>query len=226
MGVKFKKVLWGELVIKLSLVLISFLMISCTSSRAPQNSGQTSLLSVTENQQKNVVLHPLCSNQSKIEQLKPSKVLSSGQVIDLVLVSKTKKKTYLFSGDQLIYAFDSAFGGGANKGAKVKEGDERTPEGIYQINGKNSQSKYHLALRISYPNQADIEYAEKNNVPVGGDIMFHGLPNGYDEKETLIGAVLNNFNWTAGCVAMKNQDIRTMYKTVRIGTTVAICPKQ
>ncbi|MDY4842088.1 MAG: L,D-transpeptidase family protein [Alphaproteobacteria bacterium] len=61
-------------------------------------------------------------------------------------------------------------------GHKTQEGDGKTPEGKYKINGRNPKSAYHLSLRVSYPNAEDKANAAKRDVSPGGDIMIHGCP--------------------------------------------------
>jgi murein L,D-transpeptidase YafK len=160
---------------------------------------------------KTPVLHSSCKSISSIDKMNPSGRIPSGKKIDLVLVSKKTRYTYLLSGSSVIYKFKSTFGKGYKDGPKVQEGDNRTPEGIYSLTSKNYNSNFHSAMRVSYPNDYDKEYAKEYGVSAGGDIMLHG--NG-----------MTAFNWTAGCVAMKNKDIDKLMSVVKVPTTVAICP--
>ncbi len=60
-------------------------------------------------------------------------------------------------------------------GPKLREGDRQVPEGIYPIELLNPNSRFHLSLRIGYPNAADRAQAEKEGRKnLGGDIMIHG----------------------------------------------------
>jgi murein L,D-transpeptidase YafK len=59
-------------------------------------------------------------------------------------------------------------------GPKVREGDLQVPEGVYQIDAFNPASRFHLALRVGYPNAVDRARARALGVPAGGDIMVHG----------------------------------------------------
>ena len=107
-------------------------------------------------------------------------------------------------------------------GAKVKSGDNRTPEGNYTIEKHNPQSKFHLSLRISYPNEEQIKSAKEGNYEPGGDIMIHGYPN-------KIPAFLFYFwhkwkDWTAGCIAVTNDEIEEIYDIVKDGTPITILP--
>jgi len=60
-------------------------------------------------------------------------------------------------------------------GPKLREGDRQVPEGLYRIESLNPRSRYHLSLRVSYPNAFDRETARREGrTNLGGDIMIHG----------------------------------------------------
>jgi hypothetical protein len=60
-------------------------------------------------------------------------------------------------------------------GPKLREGDLQVPEGLYRIESLNPNSRFHLSLRINYPNEADRAQARKDGRrKLGGDIMIHG----------------------------------------------------
>jgi len=78
-------------------------------------------------------------------------------------------------------------------GPKLKEGDRQIPEGIYGISYLNPNSKFHLSMKIDYPNKFDKLMAKKEKrTNLGGDIMIHGsdrtigcIPIGDDNIEEL-----------------------------------------
>lgn len=75
---------------------------------------------------------------------------------------------------KLIRAY-SILGASGRLGPKLREGDRQVPEGIYRIESLNPNSKYHLSMRINYPNEFDRAHAkEENRANLGGDIMIHG----------------------------------------------------
>ncbi len=60
-------------------------------------------------------------------------------------------------------------------GPKLKEGDRQVPEGIYHAEFLNANSRFHLSIRLNYPNQFDRRMAERDGrTQLGGDIMIHG----------------------------------------------------
>ena len=114
---------------------------------------------------------------------------------------------------------------------KVKEGDRRTPEGNFYVFVKNEKSAFYLSLGLSYPNIEDAERglrdglinraqynqivqairgktAPPQNTPLGGLIYIHG--NG------------SQTDWTWGCVALDDNDIRELFDAVPKGTEVVI----
>ena len=140
--------------------------------------------------------------------------------IERVLISKDRKEMYLISGETLLRKYTVALGV-FPRGHKQFQGDRKTPEGIYAITVKNSGSKFHLSLGVSYPNKKDIAYARSQGKSPGGDIMIHGLPNPGPYTDLIYD--LHPTNWTAGCVAVTNQEIEEVYRLVRSKTLVEIC---
>lgn len=138
---------------------------------------------------------------------------------DRILVEKSARTLSLFKESKVLKTFSVALGTNP-VGHKEKEGDGKTPEGFYRINGRNSQSKYHLSLRISYPNAADIAAAKKQGVSPGGEIMIHGLPNGMGA----LGAAHRLKDWTIGCIAVTNEEIQEIWDSVSDGTSIEIRP--
>ena len=60
-------------------------------------------------------------------------------------------------------------------GPKLREGDEQVPEGIYQVTLLNPNSRFHVSLRLNYPNAFDQRMALRDGrTRLGGDIMIHG----------------------------------------------------
>ncbi|MCL1920476.1 MAG: hypothetical protein FWG50_05270 [Kiritimatiellaeota bacterium] len=60
-------------------------------------------------------------------------------------------------------------------GPKLREGDLQVPEGFYTVESLNPNSRYHLSLRVGYPNKEDRRHAkEEGRANLGGDIMIHG----------------------------------------------------
>ena len=136
-----------------------------------------------------------------------------------IVVEKQARRLTLWRRDRVLAAYQASLGG-TPIGHKEREGDGRTPEGLYAIDFKHPRSHFHLALRISYPSRADRESARRRAVAPGGDIMIHGLPNGLG---WLSGFHLAR-DWTDGCIAVTNAQIEEIWALVEVGTPVEIKP--
>jgi lipoprotein-anchoring transpeptidase ErfK/SrfK len=148
-----------------------------------------------------------------------------------ILIEKSRLRLTILDGGQPVKRYRAAIG--ANKGDKVREGDQKTPEGEFYVCVKNHNSKYVLSLGLSYPNIADarrglrdglisrgdynrIVSAIRNrrqppwNTKLGGEIMIHGKRLG--GRDTL------------GCIALEDEDIRELFPRITLGTKVTIAP--
>ena len=105
-------------------------------------------------------------------------------------------------------------------GAKLAEGDKRTPEGFYWIDWRKESDKFNLSLHISYPNAQDMRRAQQEGVRPGSMIMIHGTPRDDEYPEWFF----SSLDWTDGCIAMRNNDIRELWNLVKDGTLVEIRP--
>jgi murein L,D-transpeptidase YafK len=157
-----------------------------------------------------------------------SELLASPRIV----IKKSERKLLLYSGDKLVRTYRVGLGL-SPVGDKVRQGDRRTPEGDFYIFTKNDKSAFYLSLGISYPNAAHAERglrdgliskpqydtiitslnarkAPPQNTRLGGDIYIHGNGAGSD--------------WTWGCVALEDEDIRELFNLVSVGTPVTIKP--
>ena len=162
-----------------------------------------------------VLLNPLLVVQAGSDNL----VLVSGIRADYVLVRKSSKELTLFSGSKKIKTYKVALGKDP-VGHKVREGDQRTPEGTYFIDARNENSKYHLALHISYPDAIDDMKARSLGSSPGGGIMIHGTGDDYE----WMGKLHASINWTDGCIAVTNKEIEEIWRLVPDGTLIEIIP--
>jgi murein L,D-transpeptidase YafK len=149
-----------------------------------------------------------------------------------IVVIKSKRRLQLYSDGAVVRTF--RIGLGLNPvDDKKRQGDRATPEGDFYIFTKNDRSAYFLSLGLSYPNIEDAERGLRDglisraqhdaivnaikrkakppqNTALGGDIYIHGNGAGSD--------------WTWGCVALENKDMRELFDAVNVGTPVAIKP--
>jgi len=147
-----------------------------------------------------------------------------------IQVNKAKKNLKLLLNNKII--LDIQIGIGKNHmGTKEKEGDSKTPEGLYKICVKNPDSKYYLSLGLNYPNIEDakkgldnhlidnnqfdkIVQAHQNNTippwdtPLGGAIFIHGQ--------------LEKKAWSEGCIRLNQHDMAVLYDAAFVGLEVNI----
>jgi len=145
--------------------------------------------------------------------------LTAPAAADSIVVYKRERTLVLFNHGVPVRNYFIALGS-KPVGDKERAGDQRTPEGVFYINAHNPASKFHLALRISYPDDAHRARAAKLGVDPGGDIMIHGLPKDFSEA----GKAHQQNDWTNGCVALSNQEIEEIWRAVPDGTPVQIKP--
>ena len=143
----------------------------------------------------------------------------NSQAVDKVLVVKSERKLLLLSRGEVLKSYRVSLGKRPD-GPKQREGDKRTPEGFYWIDWRKVSDKYNLAMHISYPNELDQQQAQKKGVAPGGMIMIHGTPLDEEYPEWFF----STLDWTEGCIAMRNNDIREVWSLVKDGTLIEIRP--
>ena len=145
--------------------------------------------------------------------------LPPNTTIDRIVVEKSARQLSVFCAGKRIKTYRIALGRNFI-GAKEQEGDLKTPEGVYEIDHRNPQSNFHLGLHVSYPSEEDNARATERGVSAGCDIMIHGLPNGHG----WIGAFHRRKDWTAGCIALTNEEIAELWRVTPDGTPIEIRP--
>jgi murein L,D-transpeptidase YafK len=139
--------------------------------------------------------------------------------VDKVVVIKNKRLLMLMKDGEIFKTYRVSLGK-RPEGHKIASGDQRTPEGRYVLDSKNPNSKYHLAIHISYPNELDTLNAQKRGVSPGGGIMIHGLPRHSPHLREINGYT----DWTNGCIAVTNHEMEEIWQLVSTGTPIEIKP--
>ncbi|MDE3736322.1 MULTISPECIES: murein L,D-transpeptidase family protein [Pseudomonas] len=142
-----------------------------------------------------------------------------GKAIDKVMVVKSERKLLLMNRGDILKTYRISLGK-QPLGAKLREGDQRTPEGFYWIDWRKTSDKFNLSLHISYPNARDAAKAREKGVSPGGMIMIHGTPLDEEYPEWYF----HTLDWTEGCIAMRNSDMREIWSLVKDGTLIEIRP--
>jgi murein L,D-transpeptidase YafK len=140
---------------------------------------------------------------------------------DRILVLKSEPKLLLLHYGAVLRSYPIALGSRPT-GPKRTNGDGKTPEGVYVIDGRHARSPYPLALHISYPNAADRVQATAAHANPGGDIFIHGLPAWYGPNDP------DRFykDWTKGCISVGSKAIEEIGAAVADGTPIEIRPRR
>ena len=140
-------------------------------------------------------------------------------LVDKVVVYKMRHQMLLLKNDRIVRSYWIALSD-RPEGDKVREGDRRTPEGVYTLDYVKENSYYYRAFHISYPNLKDIEEARRLGVRPGGMIMVHGQPPSNSEYHETV----QRSDWTNGCIAILNPEIDEFISLVDPGTPIEILP--
>ncbi len=166
-----------------------------------------------------IVLSFLCAGiliYLGVTELKSAIIRGTGN-IDSIQVYKSKRKLMFFRNGDVSGEFRISLGFHP-KGKKRYEKDGKTPEGLYEIDGKNPKSVAHKNLGISYPNQSDRSFASRAGQKAGGAIKIHGLLKKYRK----LGKLHRFYDWTAGCIAVTDEEIDYLYENTAVGTPIRI----
>ena len=149
----------------------------------------------------------------------PTSPLPVGAKADLLVVNKGQRQLLAYSRGALLRAYRVSLGR-EPVGTKIRQGDQRTPEGEYVIDSHNPGSSFHRALHVSYPSSSDVARAKAGGYDPGGEIMIHGIHNGLG----WIGKAHLLVDWTTGCIAVTDAEIEELYRIVPDGTKIEIRP--
>ncbi len=148
-----------------------------------------------------------------------------------LIITKHAKTLAVFDGEEEVLRIPVVVG--KNPADKQREGDLATPEGEFYICYKNSESKYHRFLGLSYPNVEDAERGLRDKVISPSE--YQEIRDAIAERKcppwrTALGGEVGlhgpcpNVTWTHGCVAMNVEQIERLYDLLDIGDEVTILP--
>ena len=136
----------------------------------------------------------------------------------------------LFDNERLVKTYKIALGF-APEVDKQREGDGKTPEGNFYIFTKNDKSKFYLSLGLSYPNVEDAVRGLRDDLI--SQAKYHSITKAISEKKmplqnTKLGGEIyihgggRADDWTKGCVALGDEEIKELCDMVEVGTAVRI----
>lgn len=134
---------------------------------------------------------------------------------DGIVVVKHERTLTLMSGSTVLKSYKISLGS-EPVGPKQRQGDHKTPESNYVLDRRNPRSRFYRSLHISYPSPEDRAQAAKTGIDSGGDIMVHGLPNGFG----WLGSLHRSMDWTDGCIAVTDEEMDEIWQAVEDGTPI------
>ena len=149
----------------------------------------------------------------------PERKLPHTAVPDSLVVNKSSRTLMVSENGQLLKTYKISLGK-YPRGAKLYDGDFRTPEGSYTIREKESSTPYERELILSYPNAQDLARAREVSRTIEKPVALHGLRKGFG----LLGKFHRFSDWTDGSIALTNTEIEELYNAVPEGTKIEIYP--
>ncbi len=157
-----------------------------------------------------------------------------------ILISKKKNELIVQRDEQLIKKYHIASGKGGI-GTKQRRGDNKTPIGVYRVSEFRQSDRFHYFIQLDYPSLIDAWYGYKNqtidandfkritsahknkqnppqDTPLGGFIGIHGLGQTTPKKLD----IHQTFDWTNGCIALKNEEVTDLRQFIQVGTQIII----
>ncbi len=140
-----------------------------------------------------------------------------------ILIDKSDYKLTILADSIIVKEYPVVLGGNPVDD-KLMQGDECTPEGTFSIISKYPHSSWSKFIWINYPtdeswakhNKAKNEGLIPMDAKIGGEIGIHGVPNNLSMIVDL------KYNWTLGCISLKNKDINEIYPYITESTVIVI----
>ncbi len=139
------------------------------------------------------------------------------RTIDRIMVEKADRRLTVYRDGAALRVYRISLGH-EPVGDKTRQGDGRTPEGLFRIDRRNLTSRFHLSLGLDYPQPAHAARAAAGGYGPGGDIFIHGQPPGLGPRQRL------NHDRTAGCIAVSNAVVEELWRVTELGTLVEVTP--
>lgn len=140
-----------------------------------------------------------------------------------VLIDKSDYKLSILSHNEIIKEYPVVLGGNPVDD-KLMQGDQCTPEGLFNIEMKYPHDAWSKFIWINYPTadswRKHKAAKQKGEIPatakIGGEIGIHGVPSGSDSM------IDRKINWTLGCISLKNKDVNEIYPYITKQTGILI----
>jgi murein L,D-transpeptidase YafK len=169
------------------------------------------------------ISHAITHKKAQNTKQTPLSILLKKGTKILIKIDKSDYQLNVYSSDTLIKTYPVVFGGNPIDD-KLQQGDSCTPEGDFYIVSKYPHRSWSKFIWINYPTadswrkhkKAKADGSIPKNAKIGGEIGIHGVPEGTDTM------ISNQFNWTLGCISLKNKDINEIYPFIDKKTRIHI----
>jgi len=137
-----------------------------------------------------------------------------------VVVRQSCRTLDVYRFGKRIRSYPAVFGQGGTP--KLREGDRRTPIGLYSIIAKRPNPQWRYFFLLDYPSASDVYRHEEakaageldGRADIGGSVGIHGT----DKPDKNARGV----DWTWGCVSVDNDAIEDLNRLLPLGTPVSI----
>jgi murein L,D-transpeptidase YafK len=148
-------------------------------------------------------------------------VTSCAKINTSIKIEKSAYRLSLLCKGKPFKTYPVVFGGDPVND-KRQEGDSRTPEGWFKIKSIAPHKSWSYFIWIDYPTAESWKKhklaKQLGEIPtkatIGGEIGIHGTP-----VDLLVDT---RYNWTLGCIALKQADVKQLVQFIQVGTPVQI----
>jgi len=141
--------------------------------------------------------------------------------VDSIEIIKHRHELNLIKDDKILKTYKISLGR-QPVGQKVDKDDKRTPRGYYEIRRKLWETDYHKSLILNYPTPDQKAMADVSGNNIGDHLCIHGIRSYLQYVPSFLQKLHRWIDWTAGCIALTNNEIDEIFEEVEEGTPVVI----
>jgi len=149
---------------------------------------------------------------------------------NFVVVTKSKRRVVLCDGAREVQTYCAGLGSSPILD-KEREGDRRTPEGIFYIPRLIPNSQYYKAFLLSYPDNADAQRGLQAGLITQSehDAIVRAQQNRREPPQfTNLGGLIeihgrgSSSDWTWGCIAMDDAAVDDLWRVLQVGDNIVV----
>lgn len=148
-------------------------------------------------------------------------ISGANALVDSIEIIKHDHELRLIKDDKVLKTYTIALGR-QPVGSKEDKSDKKTPVGSYKIIRKLEGSDYYKSLVVNYPTAEEKAVADAEGKDIGDHLCIHGMRSYLWYLPSFMQKIHRWVNWTAGCIAVTNEEIDEIFAEVEEGTPVVI----